>query len=299
MIEELKNKGAKIGKDVKIAKGVKFEVVDLMIGDGSVIGKNTSISGKKVHLGKMSMIGENVKLNCQDAVIGDLLYCADNVIIGGGGSNGPYSKLRMGRSCFIGPYALINTNREVSIGDDVCVGPKAMIYTHGHWQNVLEGYYAAHEPVNIKSNVWLGVNVIVNPGITIEKDTTINSGSVIINNIPANSLVMGNPAKILRNPYPNRPSKEHKSRILEKIMDDVKAQLDFKNYKIKKEKNKLISSEFVINFNHEKVNVNNVVFDLNKYEISGDQDTISDEVREVFRRYGVKFKPYLWRYKNE
>ena len=42
-----------------------------------------------------------------------------------------------------------------------------------------------------------------------------------------------------------------------------------------------------------------VLFDLNKYEIKGEQNILTDEVRNHFRKRGIKFKPIHWRYKAD
>ncbi|HEX8549679.1 MAG TPA: DapH/DapD/GlmU-related protein, partial [Cytophagaceae bacterium] len=47
-------------------------------------------------------------------------------------------------------------------------------------------------------NVWIGGNVVINPGITIGDNTVIGSGSVVTKNIPSNVIAVGNPCKVLR-----------------------------------------------------------------------------------------------------
>lgn len=50
----------------------------------------------------------------------------------------------------------------------------------------------------IGDNVWLGGNVVVNPGVHIGDNVVIGSGSVVTRDIPANSLAVGNPCKVVR-----------------------------------------------------------------------------------------------------
>lgn len=47
-------------------------------------------------------------------------------------------------------------------------------------------------------NVWIGGNVVVNPGVTIGSNSIVGSGAVVTKDIPENSIVVGNPAKVLR-----------------------------------------------------------------------------------------------------
>ncbi|GAB2547825.1 sugar O-acetyltransferase [Brachybacterium huguangmaarense] len=60
-----------------------------------------------------------------------------------------------------------------------------------------EGWEGA-EPITIGDNVWIGGGVIVCPGVTIGEDSVIGAGSVVTRDIPARSLAVGNPARVIR-----------------------------------------------------------------------------------------------------
>lgn len=89
---------------------------------------------------------------------------------------------------------------KVTIGDNVMMAPNVGIYTAGHpihaepRNNEIE--YAF--PITIGNNVWIGGNVVINPGTTIGDNAVIGSGSVVTKNIPANVIAVGNPCKVLR-----------------------------------------------------------------------------------------------------
>lgn len=89
---------------------------------------------------------------------------------------------------------------KVIFGDNVFIGPNVGIYTAGHPLHSdlrnQELEYALS--IRIGDNVWLGGNVIINPGIKIGSNTVIGSGSIVTKNIPANVLAVGNPCKVLR-----------------------------------------------------------------------------------------------------
>jgi maltose O-acetyltransferase len=53
-------------------------------------------------------------------------------------------------------------------------------------------------PITIGDNVWLGGGVIVCPGVTIGDNSVIGAGSVVVRDIPANVVAVGNPARVLR-----------------------------------------------------------------------------------------------------
>lgn len=89
---------------------------------------------------------------------------------------------------------------KVKIGANVMFGPNVGIYTAGHpldLEERNEGYEYA-KPINIGSNVWIGGNTVINPGVTIGENSVIGSGSVVTKDIPADSLAVGNPCKVLR-----------------------------------------------------------------------------------------------------
>lgn len=88
----------------------------------------------------------------------------------------------------------------VTFGDNVYLAPHVSIYTAGHPIDAkirnTDVEYA--KPVTIGSNVWIGGNVVINPGVTIGSNVVIGSGSVIVKDIPNNTIAAGNPCKVIR-----------------------------------------------------------------------------------------------------
>lgn len=88
----------------------------------------------------------------------------------------------------------------VTFGDNVYLAPHVSIYTAGHPIDAkirnTDVEYA--KPVTIGSNVWIGGNIVINPGVTIGSNVVIGSGSVIVKDIPSNTIAAGNPCKIIR-----------------------------------------------------------------------------------------------------
>ncbi|HUX57502.1 MAG TPA: sugar O-acetyltransferase [Bacteroidales bacterium] len=89
---------------------------------------------------------------------------------------------------------------KVKIGNNVLMASNVNIYTAGHPLDFKlrnqEFEYAY--PVTIGDNVWIGGNVVVNPGITIGDNSVIGSGSIVTQNIPDNVVAVGNPCRVLR-----------------------------------------------------------------------------------------------------
>ena len=53
-------------------------------------------------------------------------------------------------------------------------------------------------PVHIGRNCWIGAGVVIMPGVTIGEDTVIGAGSVVVKDIPAGVVAVGNPCRIMR-----------------------------------------------------------------------------------------------------
>jgi len=89
---------------------------------------------------------------------------------------------------------------EIRIGDNCMLGPNVHIYTATHPINPFERNSGKEygKPVNIGDNVWIGGGSIINPGVTIGDNVVIASGSVVTKDVPANVVVGGNPAKIIK-----------------------------------------------------------------------------------------------------
>jgi acetyltransferase-like isoleucine patch superfamily enzyme len=104
----------------------------------------------------------------------------------------------------IGDYSVINPGARISSGCRIEIGKNALFASnvcitdtdwHGHYDRVLStGGYA---PVTIEDNVWLGEGVIVCKGVTIGNNNIVGAGSIVVSDIPANSVAVGNPARVV------------------------------------------------------------------------------------------------------
>ena len=77
-------------------------------------------------------------------------------------------------------------------------GPAVMIATVGHPLNPQLREYMYAEPVTIGDNCWIGGNVTICPGVTIGENTVIGAGSVVIHDVPADVIAVGNPCRVVR-----------------------------------------------------------------------------------------------------
>ena len=89
---------------------------------------------------------------------------------------------------------------KVKIGDNVFIAPNVSLFTAGHpiHHEPRNQEYEYALPITIGNNVWIGGNTVVNPGVKIGDNCVIGSGSVVTKDIPANSIAVGNPCRVIR-----------------------------------------------------------------------------------------------------
>jgi maltose O-acetyltransferase len=88
---------------------------------------------------------------------------------------------------------------EVRIGHNCMIGPNVGIYTTGSLiesEDRNKSGYAI--PINIGNDVWIGGSSVILPGITIGDNSIVAAGSVVTRDVPPNTIVAGNPARILK-----------------------------------------------------------------------------------------------------
>ena len=111
-----------------------------------------------------------------------------------------------GRQISVGKRFFANFNftvldeSRVTIGDDCFIGPNVSIYTACHSTDPVERNTRQEwaQPVTIGNNVWIGGSVTILPGVTIGDNVSIGAGSVVVHDIPNNTVAVGNPCKVIK-----------------------------------------------------------------------------------------------------
>lgn len=108
--------------------------------------------------------------------------------------------IEIGENFFANHNTVILDCGKVTFGDNVFVAPNCGFYTAGHpidselRNKGLEYAY----PITVGNNVWIGGGVQVMPGVNIGNNVVIGGGSVVVKDIPDNSVAVGNPCKVIR-----------------------------------------------------------------------------------------------------
>jgi len=119
--------------------------------------------------------------------------------------------VKIGKDCYIDPNAIIETAypENVTIGNDVRITARAIIMTHikaPHYLRKSGIMPIVLKPVVLEDHSFVGVNSIIMPGVRVGKASVVASGAVVLNNVPAYTMVAGNPAKVVKT-FP-RPAEE-------------------------------------------------------------------------------------------
>ncbi|MCX7957315.1 MAG: N-acetyltransferase [Endomicrobia bacterium] len=173
------DKTAKLG--VKPLREIKGEKI-LYIGDNAIIRSNTVIYlGTKI--GKNFQTGHNVIIR-EENIIGENFQIWSNSVIDYGCKIG--NNVKIHSNCYISQYTIIE--------DDVFIAP-GVIFANDLHPGCEYSKKCMHGPV-IKKGTKIGCNVTVLPFITIGEYSLVGAGAVVCEDVPAYSVVYGNPAVV-------------------------------------------------------------------------------------------------------
>jgi acetyltransferase-like isoleucine patch superfamily enzyme len=145
------------------------------VGPGVVlqIGKDA-----RIELGRWSWVGHGSKLRCHEGLIS----------IG--------AKTVLGQECTISAYQHVSVGRECVIADRVML----IDFDHGMVEVErpvrVQGIYK--RDVRVGNNVWIGYGACILRGVTVGDNAVIGTSAVVTKDVPANAIVAGVPARVIR-----------------------------------------------------------------------------------------------------
>ena len=105
-------------------------------------------------------------------------------------------QLKIGEKVFINHSLCVSAAAGIEIEDGVQIAPQVTILTVNH--DLKNKTTVKCSPVHIKNGAWIGARAIILPGVIIGENAVVGAGSVVTKDVPANTVVVGNPAKIIK-----------------------------------------------------------------------------------------------------
>ncbi|TFH03651.1 MAG: hypothetical protein E4H14_16340 [Candidatus Thorarchaeota archaeon] len=226
-----RRKGAEIGEGVTIGPLSILDCEKIVIGDHVEIGPANIIRANEFTIGRYSTTDYLVIIDTPKVVIGEEVTIQGQVYIGGLKTDKSYFEI--GDLSMIFTQSVINPTWPIKIGKRTAIGGANLLFTHGTWQPMLDGFPVAFGPITIEDGVWLPWRVFILPGVHIGKQATIGGGSLIHSDIPARSLAVGRPARVIKteDEYIKKYTDEEKRDILKDMLTELVGYLRIEGWK--------------------------------------------------------------------
>ena len=108
-------------------------------------------------------------------------------------------EIRVGHNVFVNQNCTFYDLGGLDIADDVMIGPNVSLITAGHpLEPSQRRAVTIGTPIAIERNVWIAAGATVIGGVTVGENAVVAAGSVVTRDVPPNTLVGGNPARVIR-----------------------------------------------------------------------------------------------------
>lgn len=172
-------------------------------GNGAIIGRNCTFRHfQNICLGENVIIDDNCQIDAKGCGKNGIVL-KDNVIINQGTSiKSKSGDILIGESVTIGANSWLVSWAGIKIGRGSAIAPGCYMsagkYDPGELGTpIMDQTAYSNGPIIVEENVWIATRVTILDSVRIGRNTIVSSGSVVGNNIPFNSIVSGNPARII------------------------------------------------------------------------------------------------------
>ena len=170
----------------KILQKIRFIICQIPVGTGSWISLRARI---KSNGGGRITIGRHCEIHPYSMI---LTYGGD---------------ITIGNHCSLNPFSIIYGIGDVRIGNGVRIASHVTIvpgnHIRGSDQLPLRQSGINMKGINIEDNVWIGSGARILDGVRIGRNSIVGAGSVVTRSVPANSTVVGVPARETPSPSPD------------------------------------------------------------------------------------------------
>lgn len=109
--------------------------------------------------------------------------------------------VKMGENCIISTTSFSSEPYLITLGNNVRITAGVKFFTHGAARVIRNKYnfkdFDFFGKIEINNNVYIGNNALIMPGVSIGDNVIIGAGSVVTKSVPSNSIVAGNPARVV------------------------------------------------------------------------------------------------------
>jgi acetyltransferase-like isoleucine patch superfamily enzyme len=294
--------GAVVGERVTIGRGTLIDAQFVELGADTSIGEDVLVRARRFTVGEHGQVGASCRFFCRDFVAGDVVTLRWNVAVVDG--QGGIHDCRIGDLCFVAYDTYLNTDRDVTLGERVCLSPGVRLYTHRKWLEALDGYPFSYAPVTIGERSWLGPGSLILPGVVLDAEVTVMANSVVASNAPRGALLGGVPATVVKRTQRADLDPAHRAAVVREIFEGNSEALAVLGWTLEHEQaagatwaGTLSGPEDArVVVEGRTVTVGDTVFDLETRTVSGPRNGATDVIRHLFFKYGHVFEPRLWRF---
>lgn len=171
--------------------------------------KHNITANGKVTFGYNSRIFNIQKNRNKININGNTFIDGELIVFNSGG------EIEIGEYCFIGNGSRIWSAKKISIGNRVLISHNVNIHDnnshpldaqkrHDQFKYMLinghptKELYLGEERIVIEDDAWIGFNATILKGVTIGKGAVVGACSLVTKDVPANAVVVGNPARIIK-----------------------------------------------------------------------------------------------------
>jgi len=146
--------------------------------------------------------GPNISLGNNVVIVGANGYRTNLTTVANSEGNG---KIKIGDRVLVMNGVRVSSATEIIIGDD-CMLANMCYLTDADWHDIHDRTSSPGKtsPIVLERGAWIGDSAIVCKGVTVGENSIVGAGSVVRRDVPPNTIVMGNPAKVVKEIDPDR-----------------------------------------------------------------------------------------------
>jgi acetyltransferase-like isoleucine patch superfamily enzyme len=107
-------------------------------------------------------------------------------------------QLEIGQHTVIDRDCTLDARGKLKIGNNVNLAPEVMVLTAYHDPDAEDTFPAIHKSVIIEDHVWIATRAMILPGVTIGRGAIVAAGAIVTKDVPPQTIVGGNPARVIR-----------------------------------------------------------------------------------------------------